>query len=182
MTKKVVALLLALLLCIGLSGCMPMSREGYLVGEWKGQLNMAQVIYDELLYELDMDFRMQVKPVYADIYLEFDRDGGCRLLLDRQSFSSAIAESVAPFVDMFFDFDTEWLINMMFQYAMGESGIEENEGWYTLDADNRTVIIYLKDETLFLDFQGRNLKLEAEDIDQTIIFSKQRSGGSSGWY
>jgi len=146
-----------------------------IVGEWYGQVDVAQMVYHDLGKELGIE--LSPEPVYCDIKMVFNEDGFCAFIIDVKSFSIAVGKCVEPYTSAFFGFDTDFLVEMIMQSVAADIPADTGraEGHYEVDDENDVIYISTDDgevETVYLR-KDRNLQYEDTKIGQAIIFEKE---------
>ena len=173
---KVISTCLTIVLLLSLCACGKKPLSENIVGTWKGQFDVAAMMYKELSDELGLGIDIPADPEYCDVTLEFDEAGNCAMVIDVDGMASAVGKCAEPFTSALFGVDTDVIVDLIMQYVAQDipedTGVQQ--GTYTVDDENLTV--NMVDETgdeavLTLDEDG-NLVWEDAAFGQTLVFSK----------
>lgn len=85
-TKRILALLLALALCLSLSAC---GEENPIVGSWKGTLDYSRILQEELSSE-DVWETIPIEGVRLEIFFEFHPDGSFQSKISQESIDAMV--------------------------------------------------------------------------------------------
>ena len=85
-TKRILALLLALALCVSLSAC---GEENPIVGSWKGTLDYSRILQEELSSE-EVWEAIPIEGVQLEIYFDFHADGSFQSIISQQSVDAMV--------------------------------------------------------------------------------------------
>lgn len=145
-----------------------------IVGEWYGQVDVAQMVYRDLGEELGME--LSSEPVYCDMKMVFNEDGSCTFIIDVESFSIAVGKCVEPYTSAFFGFNTDFLVEIIMQSVAADIPADtgRTEGHYKVNDENDVVYINTNDgevDTVCLGEDGC-LQYEDNEVGQIIIFEK----------
>lgn len=159
-----------------LGGCSlfskPLSKD--IVGQWNGELDVAQLLYKELGDELGIE--LTPEPAYCSIQLEFNEDNTAVMAIDMEGFARAVGQCAEPFVSGFFSFDTSGLVDILMQYVAKDMDPETGTDEYTYEVDdeNETVTLSADGEVLTLQRNDDgNLEFtDAEELGQIVVFEK----------
>ena len=146
-----------------------------IVGEWNGQVDVAQMVYQDLGEELGIE--LSPDPIYCDVQMIFDDDGSCVFAVDVESFALAVGKCVEPYTSAFFGVDTDFLVDMIMESVASDIPTETGvaQGQYEVEDENSVVYIKTDDgqnEPIYLDKNGC-LEYEDKEIGQIIIFEKE---------
>lgn len=174
LTLSLAAVLLIAAMVLTACGTKNAALSSVITGQWHGQLDVAALVYQELGKELGIE--LNPEPVYCDVTMEFRDDGTCSFMVDTESFVEAVGKCAEPYVSGFFGTNTEWLIDMIMQYAAQNMPVDtgREDGTYEVDDEANSVTIYGDNGgggTLTRDDDG-NLIMEDAGIGQTIVLSK----------
>ena len=150
------------------------SLSNYILGEWSGQVDVADIMYKELGDELGID--LSPEPEYCDVSISFHEDNTYAYTVDVVGFAKAAGKCVEPYVSGIMGFSTESLINLIMQYVADdispETGTEE--GSYTINNEQMEITVSDgngNEKILYLMEDG-SLQYEDDEIDQVITFRK----------
>lgn len=150
------------------------SLSNYILGEWSGQVDVADIMYKELGDELGID--LSPEPEYCDVSISFHEDNTYAYTIDVDGFAKAAGKCVEPYVSGIMGFSTESLINLIVQYVADdispETGTEE--GSYTINNEQMGITVSDgngNEKILYLMEDG-SLQYEDDEIDQVITFRK----------
>ena len=85
-TKRIMALLLALALCISLGACV---QESPIAGSWKGTLDYSRILQEELSSE-DVWEEIPITGVTLEILFSFDSDGTFSTKITQESIDAMV--------------------------------------------------------------------------------------------
>lgn len=175
--KRITAIVIAITFgALMFTGCSlfskPLSED--IVGEWNGQIDVAQVVYKELGDELGIE--LSPEPAYCPIQLKFDEDNTAVMIIDNEGFAKAVGQCVEPYLSGIFSFDTSGLVDVLMQYVAKDMGSESGTDEYTYQVDD-------ENETVTLSADGESMTLQRNDdgalelpddgaLGQTIVFEK----------
>ena len=150
------------------------SLSNYILGEWSGQVDVADIMYKELGDELGID--LSPEPEYCDVSISFREDNTYAYTVDVDGFAKAAGECVEPYVSGIMGFSTESLINLIMQYVADdispETGTEE--GSYTINNEQMEITVSDgngNEKILYLMEDG-SMQYEDDEINQVITFRK----------
>lgn len=148
--------------------------SSYVLGEWSGQVDVADIMYKELGDELGID--LSPEPEYCGVTVSFQEDQTFVYQVDIDEFAAAAGKCAEPYVSAIMGFSTDALVDLIMQYVAKdiapETGMEE--GTYTVDEEQRTVTISDgngEENVLQLRKDG-SLQYEDTEIDQVITLKK----------
>ena len=150
------------------------SLASYALGEWSGQVDVADIMYRELSDELGID--LSPEPEYCDVNITFNEDNTYVYTVDVDGFATAAGKCVEPYVSGIMGFSTESLVNLIMQYVAGDISPEtgREEGSYTVDDEQMKLTVSDENgnEKILYLMEDGSLQYEDNEIDQVIIFQK----------
>lgn len=178
---RVITILLLMMLCC-LSACGSSIGTGeeqeplsdYVPGEWSGQVDVADIMYQELGDELGIE--LSPEPEYCGVTVSFREDQTFVYQVDIDEFAAAAGKCAEPYVSAIMGFSTDTLVDLIMQYVAKdiapETGMEE--GTYTVDEEQRTVTISDGNggENVLQLMKDGSLQYEDTEIDQVITLKK----------
>lgn len=126
--KKLLAILLALVMVLGLAACTSGGGETTIVGTWKGDMDMSAVL--GALVQQDIDEKISCKMIF-----EFSADGKFTAKMDEESAKKAVNAMVDVMIDIMKDMYAEQDIDLEEVLAAEGMSIEDIKAQYREEMD-----------------------------------------------
>lgn len=174
-------LLLMIVFCLGScssnsvgidNGKEPLSN--YVMGEWSGQVDVADIMYKELESELGVNIFPESE--YCDVSVSFYENGTYLYRIDIGEFAAAVGKCVEPYVSAIVGFSTGNLVDIIMQYVVNDISSENGMENGTYAVDNEQMIVTMSNENgeeriLYL-MEDSSLQYDDNEIGQVITFQK----------
>ena len=154
-------------------GSEPLSE--YALGEWKGQFDMAKMMYKSLGDELGIE--LSPEPEYCNMNISFNDGNSCIISMDKEELAAAAGKCVEPYSSAILGFDTDMLVDIIMQYAVKDMPAESEMEECTYEVDDEQQLITVLDEdgdeNVFYLLKDGSLQYEDQDLGQTVTLYKE---------